>query len=353
MEQNLNISYSEDLVAVIVKLWHNKTFIIVSCCIGAALGLIIGFSKPRTYEAKIIFAPETEQTMGSGISSIASMMGVNIDNSVDAISIDMLSDVLSSTPFVFDLFQTKVEMVDGTQTYLLDYLKHYQKKPWWSYVFGAPFMLIDKLRSDDENAPADSVLVMTNLPSEEREFVKMFSEILRVEFDKKTGAARLTIRMQDPLVAATVLEEIVRNYKKYMSDYRTSKARQDVENLTLICEERRQDYYKSQQIYADFVDANKNLILLRAQAEQLKLQQEMQLAYQVYSQVATQLEAARLKEQQAKPVFVVIEPISVPLKPVGPGKFTLLVVFTFLSACVSIGWILFGRRIWFMFRNQL
>ena len=37
------------------------------------------------------------------------------------------------------------------------------------------------------------------------------------------------------------------------------------------------------------------------------MQNDMNLAYQVYSQVATQLQVARAKVQEAKPVFAVVE----------------------------------------------
>ena len=69
----------------------------------------------------------------------------------------------------------------------------------------------------------------------------------------------------------------------------------------------------------------------------------MQLAYQVYSQVATQLEAARIKEQQAKPVFTIIDPVTVPLRQAAPSKAKLLIGFVILFGCVGSAWVLVGR----------
>ena len=132
------------------------------------------------------------------------------------------------------------------------------------------------------------------------------------------------------------------NLKGYMSDYRTSKARQDIENLEVICNQRKADYYKAQQAYAQFVDANQSVIRQSAQAERERLQQEMNLAYQVYSQVATQLEAARIKEQEAKPVFAILEPAVIPNQKAAPSKAKMLVIFTFLAGCCAAAWALFG-----------
>lgn len=342
-----------DIMELISKLWKKRMMIIKWCVVGAVIGLVVGFSIPKTYSASVTLAPETQQKSGSGLSGMASMLGVNLNNSVDAISVDMFPDVVHSTPFIVDLFDLPVqfERKDSTiNTTLLDYMKDYQKKAWWSYVMEAPFKVlgwcIDLVTPDKEEAQVSGELNPTNLPKDERDVVKFFSENIAVSVDKKTGKTSMSLLMQDPLVVAQVMEAVTDNLKTYMSNYRTSKARQDVANLSSICEERKADYYKAQQAYAKFVDANKNVILQSAQAERERLQQEMNLAYQVYSQVASQLEASRIEEQQAKPVFTIINPVTVPIKKAAPSKAKMLVIFTFLAGCCAAAWVLFGDEYW-------
>ena len=354
-EQNYNNIPEEqeiDIMELISKLWKKKWMILKWCGVGAVIGLIVGFSIPKTYKASVTLAPETEQRMGSGVSSIASMMGVSLDNSVDAISVEMFPDVVASTPFAFELFDLPVtfEYKDTLlTTYLLDYVKEYQKQPWWDYVISAPFKALGWLMSlgeEEEPEVPMSELNPQNLPKSERGVVKFLAENISVVVDKKSGKTKITAEMQDPLVAAILVEAVMQNIKTYMSDYRTSKTRQDVENLTIIYEQRKQDYYDAQQAYAQYADANKNVVLQRAQAERERLQQEMNLAYTVYSQVATQLEAARIKEQEAKPVFAVLEPVTVPIKKSAPSKAKILVIFTFLAGCCAAAWVLFGEDYW-------
>lgn len=79
----------------------------------------------------------------------------------------------------------------------------------------------------------------------------------------------------------------------------------------------------------------------------------MNLAFQVYSQVATQLEAARIKEQEAKPVFAVVQPPVVPLQKTAPSKVKYLVIFTFLAGCCAAAWILFGQEYWDKLKTDL
>ena len=351
-----------DIMELISKLWKNRSMIIKWCIAGAIIGLVVGFSIPKTYTASVTLAPEMQQKTSSGVSSIASMMGVNLNNSVDAISVEMFPDVVHSTPFIFELFDLPVtfEHKDTVvNTTLIDYMLEYQKSPWWTPIMQFPFKAlgwcIDLVTPGDEEEE-DSVggtLNPNNLPKKERGVVKFFAENIMVNVDKKSFKTQMSLEMQDPVVVATVMEAITENLKDYMSDYRTSKARQDVENLQVIADLRKADYYKAQHAYANYIDSNKNVSLQSAQVERERLQQEMNLAYQVYSQVATQLEGSRIQAEQAKPVFVIINPVTIPLQRTAPSKAKMLVIFTFLAGCIAAAWVLFGDEYWKKLKDNL
>ena len=350
-----------DIMELISKLWKRRSFIIKWCIAGAIIGLVAGFSIPKTYKAGVTLAPELQQKTSSGVSSIASMMGVNLNNSVDAINAEMFPDVVHSTPFIYELFDLPVtfERKDSVITApLLEYMKEYQKAPWWTPIINFPFKVlgwcINLVRPDEEEEESGEVVLNpTNLPKKERAVVKYFAENIMVNVDKKSLKTQMSLLMQDPLVVATVMNAVTDNLKDYMSDYRSSKARQDVENLEVICAERKADYYKAQQAYAKYIDANKNVILQSANAERERLQQEMTLAYQVYSQVATNLEGSRIQAEQAKPVFVIIDPVTVPIKKAAPSKAKMLIIWTFLAGCCAAAWVLFGEEYWKKLKENL
>ena len=367
MQENINNQpyYDDeqeiDIMELISKLWKKRSLIIKWCIAGAIVGLVVGFSIPKTYTSSVTFAPETQQKTNSSVSSIASMMGVNLNNSVDAISVEMYPDIVHSTPFIVELFDLPVTFKykdEHMTTSLLEYMKEYQKSPWWSAVISAPFkalgwvMSLGKEKEEDVEGPI-SELDVNNLPKKEREVVKFFAENIMVNVDKKTGKTSMSLELQDPNVVATVMDAVTENLKNYMSDYRTSKARQDIENLEVICAQRKADYYAAQQAYAQSVDGNKSVVRQSAQAELERLQQEMNLAYQVYSQVATQLEGARIQAEQAKPVFVIIDPVTVPIRKTAPSKAKMLVIFTFLAGCCAAGWILCGDEYWKKLKGSL
>ena len=111
-----------------------------------------------------------------------------------------------------------------------------------------------------------------------------------------------------------------------------------------LFKERQQEYYVAQKRYADYMDSHDNIILQSVRAEQERLQNDMSLAYQVYSQVASQLQVARAKVQEEKPVFAVVEPAVVPFT-FGNSKKIYVLAFIFLSVCIVIFWKLFGENI--------
>ena len=94
------------------------------------------------------------------------------------------------------------------------------------------------------------------------------------------------------------------------------------------------------------MDANRNVVLQRTQAEGTRLQNDMSIAFQIYSQVETQLQVARAKVQEAKPVFAIVEPATVPLGPSGPNNKIIIFFFIFLGFAGSSFWILFGKDLW-------
>ena len=115
----------------------------------------------------------------------------------------------------------------------------------------------------------------------------------------------MSVSLQSPKVAAVVADSVVHKLQEYITDYRTSKVKDDCAYLEKLFKERQREYYTAQKKYANYVDTHDNLVLQSVRTEQERLQNDMSLAYQIYSQVANQLQVARAKVQEEKPVFAV------------------------------------------------
>ena len=102
-----------------------------------------------------------------------------------------------------------------------------------------------------------------------------------------------------------------------------------------------------------FADANRNVILQTLTSEKDRLQKNLSMAEQIYSQSMGQLQVLRGKVQEAKPVFAVVEPATVPLVPASPKKMLIITAFAFLAFVLESAWILFGKDIYHDFKNEL
>lgn len=317
--------------------------------VGVVLGIIIALSIPKQYTVTVTLSPEMGGDKASGgLASLASsFLGGGASNSPDALNATLAPDIVASTPFILELFNTRVQTLDGKlDTTLVAYLDE-QKQPWWGYIKAAPGMAIGAIKSlFAEEADTASVLNPFQLTKKESEKVEGLRKILTADVDNKTAMTTISVTLQDPKVTAIVADSVVGKLQQYIIDYRIKKAKEDCAYLEQLYKERQQEYYEAQSKYAHYFDSNRNIAFQSVRAEQERLQNDMNLAYQVYSQVAQQLQVARAKIQEEKPVFAVVEPASIPLQPSGTSRKTILAGIMFLVICGTGAWKLIGISYW-------
>lgn len=325
--------------------------------VGVVLGIIIALSIPKQYTVTVTLSPEMGGDKASGgLASLASSFlgGAATSNSPDALNATLAPDIVASTPFILELFNTKVQTLDGElDTTLVAYLDE-QKQPWWGYIKAAPGMAIGAIKSIfTEEAYTASVLNPFQLTEEEYEKVEGLRKMLTADVDKKTAMTTISVTLQDPKVTAIVADSVVAKLQQYIIDYRIKKAKEDCAYLEELYKERQQEYYEAQSKYAHYFDSNRNIAFQSVRAEQERLQNDMNLAYQVYSQVAQQLQVARAKIQEEKPVFAVVEPATVPLQPSGTSRKMILIGITFFITCATGVWKILGITFWQKIRKVL
>lgn len=322
--------------------------------VGVVLGIIIALSIPKQYTVTVTLSPEMGGDKSSGLASLASSFlgGSASSSSNDALNVTLAPDIVASTPFVLELFNTRVQTLDGElDTTLVTYLDE-QKQPWWGYIKAAPGMAIGAIKSlFTEEIDTASVLNPFQLTPKEASKVEAIKQSIYADVDKKTAKTTISVTLQDPKVTAIVADSVVAKLQQYIIDYRIKKAKEDCAYLEELYKERQQEYYQAQSKYAHYFDTNRNIAFQSVRAEQERLQNDMNLAYQVYSQVAQQLQVARAKIQEEKPVFAVVEPATIPLQPSGTSRKTILVGIVFLLVCGTGAWKLLGQEYWKKFRN--
>lgn len=357
MKQQQDIHTNEeleiDLMDLLRKVVSIRKKIYKAAGIGLIIGVIVAISIPKQYTVEVTLSPEMGSAKGGGLSGLAaSFLGsdVTMGDGSDALNASLSADIVSSTPFLLELSTMKIPVLKNEMMTLNAYLDE-ESSPWWSYVIGLPGMAIGGVKSlfiseEDEFMSSDKASHGTiELSKKESVKIETLKRKIAASVDNKTAMTTVAVTFQNPKVAAIVADSVVGKLQEYIINYRTSKAKEDCVYLERLFKERQQEYYVAQKKYADYLDSHDNIILQSARAEQERLQNDMSLAYQVYSQVASQLQVARAKVQEEKPVFAVVEPAVVPLNPSGTSKKIYVLAFIFLSVCIVIFWKLFGENI--------
>lgn len=330
-------------------IWQSKKTIFKICGISTLIGIIVAFSIPKEYTTTVTLASEvTKSSSTSSVAALASMAGINIgsSNSRDALSPLIYPEVVSSTPFLTELFNREVQTIDGTiNTTVEKYLLENQKSPWWNYIFSMPSRFVSYIlsffkKNDIEPNIESNKIDTFNLTKRQYSVIGALKQRISVEVNKKTAVITLRVTMQDPLISATLANILINNLQEYITKYRTSKAKIDLEFAEKLFEESKEEYYKAQEEYAHYIDNNQNISLKSIQAQGERLENEMRLKYSVYNQAAQQLQLAKAKLQENTPIYAIIQSASIPLKASKPSKMFTIMAFIFMGALASISLIL-------------
>lgn len=334
-----DIDYKE----LIGKVWLGRKFIMKVTVGFIILGLISAFTMTRKYTTTVTLVPELgKSSSSSSFRNITSMLGLGgslSEGTADAYNVTVYPEVVASIPFATRLFDIRVSDEENEiDTTLIGYLTREQ--------FSISGLVIKPILSLflTDSIESDKVDVF-RLTKKQSNIVEYLNKAIMVDVDKKSGETTINVTMDNPVIAATVADTVCSYLREFITDYRTKKAREDLDNYQKIAAESYKKYLNASRAYAYYQDHNRGLILNAAISEGTRLSNELNIASQVYSQSKLQAEAARGKLIDEKPVFAIIQPASVPLLPDNSRKKVLL-IWTFIGFVLSSVWVLYGKEYW-------
>lgn len=324
-----------DIVKLARIIIDDKKKMGIYCGVAAVIAIIVAFSIPRIYKSSIMLAPEETSSGFSGnISSLASMVGMNMKfgDSGDAIYPEIYPDAMESTTFLVSLFPVKVSSKNGEIKDMpySDYLEKHQKHPWWEY----PGVLIRKLIKfikGPDTAGNSKEIDPCCLTKEQSELAGAISGNIKCHVDKKTNVISITVTDQDALIAKTMVDTVTAHLQDFITNYRTNKARNDEAYMKQLFNEAKQQYDEARRKYASYSDANAKVVLQSVQSRIDDLENEMQLRYNIFTQVTEQLQMAKAKVQERTPAFTTLQNSTVPVKHSNMPKVFILILFLILA----------------------
>lgn len=339
----VNSNNQIDLLQIAKILFKKKYTYCITMGAAVVVGSIVAFSIPKMYKTEVVLAPEltSSSSVSSSLSDIASMVGVNfksVGSSYDAIYPEIYPQIISSTPFLTSMFNVRVSSCDSIikDVSLYNYLNTKQKVTWWDSIK----IFVIRIFKKKKKGKGNHVLDNFNLSESEFETAKAIRGLIGCSVDKKTSIITLSFMAQDPYISACVADTIQQKLQDYITLYRTKKARIDLDYALSLYDKAKKQYEEAQQKFADFADSNENLILESYKVKRDNLENEMQLQFNIYNQIAQQVQMARAKIQEKTPAFTQIQPATVPLKKDSPKRMTIIVAYALFAFIVTTIYIL-------------
>lgn len=355
-DKNIEIMNEEESSIDFGALWQSvisrKKIYAKVLGIAFVLACIYALSVPKNYTCEVMLAPELSLSGGrSSLSALAQSFGMNIGmkgSGSEALYPALYPDLMNSVDFKTSLFPVEISLeekddddnISVRKMSYYDYLLNEQRKPWWSMAIGSVVGAIVELLTTDEDSldNANAVVNPFRLTKKQTAVAKMINKKVVCDVDKKTMVITIQVTDQDPLVCATMADSVQERLQDFITDYRTSKARSDLKYNQKLYVEAKRDYDKARRLYAEFSDANQDIILQSVRTKLIDLENEMQLKFNAYNTIAAQLEAAKAKVQEETPSFTTLQSATVPLKPTSPRKVRLVLIALFLAFMGTTVW---------------
>ena len=345
-----------DLIALAKTVWRGRKLILAIVFAGMLMGLFVALLSPKEFTASSTMVPQLSSSKSKlgNLSSLAAIAGFNLDMNIETTELSPLvyPQIVESVPFQLEIMEASFTFkgIDHPIS-LYEYYINYSKPNFLSlitkYTIGLPGVIISALKSKKPEEPAIAGEELFDAPialTENQEKIrKLLSKRITLETNEKQGYVVLNVIAHGPKLAAQIAHKAQALLQKYITEFKVKKATAQLQFIEERYAEKKKEFEKTQKNLALFVDRNKSVTSAVARTEEVRLQNEYKLAFEVYSQLAQQLEQAQIKVKEDTPVFSIVKPVTVPLEKSKPNRPLILIIWTFLGGVIAIGWI-FGKQ---------
>ncbi|MDO4228944.1 MAG: Wzz/FepE/Etk N-terminal domain-containing protein [Capnocytophaga sp.] len=331
-----------DLIELIRKLWRAKISILKFVILFFILGVLVALFSAKEYTATTVMIPQTsdDKTSANGLGGLAAMAGISLNGaSSEAIPLSTYPEIVNSIPFKKKLAQTmlKLEGIDkeiSYEQYYHDYVKTGFLDVVKKYTIGLPAVIFGKEEKNDKTQQEGNILSITH---KEKKLFENITRQLTLEIDEKKGIITLTYNMPEALAAAQMLQSAQTLLQETITAFKIQKASEELDFIRQRYEESEKNFKAKQFALAQFQDRNRDLFGSLPQTRLQQLQTDYNLAFNVYSELAKQLETKQIKVKEDQPIFIIIEPVSIPNERSKPKRIIIVAIWTLLGIIIGIG----------------
>lgn len=342
-----------DLLELAKTVWKKRKQVIRITFAFILVGLAVALLTPKEFTASSTFIPQTSESGkgGGSLGGLASLAGINLGgiSGGSEIQPSLYPKFVSSVHFRKALLNAPI-MVEGLSE-TVTYAKYYEEvaKPGLmanikKYTIGLPGLILKAIKGKPDQA-----LVQT----EEGDLIRLsedevghFGRLdgqMSVSPNEKEGFVSLTFVMPEPLMAAQMAKYAQELLQNEVIAYKISNAREQLIYTEERFEEKKAEFDQIQARLANFRDRNQNISSATAMNQMERLEAEFNFAFSIYTELAKQLEQAKLQVSKDTPIFSIIQPVTIPTEKSAPKRPLILVIFAILGCIIALGYI-FGSE---------
>jgi uncharacterized protein involved in exopolysaccharide biosynthesis len=342
-------------IELVKAIWGGRLLIIAVTLIFIIIGLFVAFGSAEEFSSQVKLMPENQQISRLGsLGGLARQFGISPgQEQLEGIPPTLYPEIARSLTLMILLMEHEVTLPGtNTKVSLFEYFtEHQQSSPVEfvsKYTIGLPFTVLRWIRGWFTGEDEQMVIIPSDDPKSDRiirltkdqwEVIEILRNKISVFMNKENGIVSILVRMPDAVMAADVADQVVQYLTEYIMDYRTEKARSDVEFIEDRYKEINTRFEVAQVKLAEFTDRQRSTTRATDEIQIQRLQSEFNLTFSLYTNMAERLEQARIKLQEDTPIVMVLEPASVPDRRSKPNRPLILVVFTLLGGLISVAYV--------------
>ena len=333
-----------DLLPLVKTIWLKWKVIVRITTLFFIVGLFIAILSPIEYTANSIFVPqisETNRSSGS-LGGLASLAGINLSSigGGSEISPSLYPKIVSSVNFKLKVLNAPIFVEDKQQ--IMSYKEFYEtaydpgifnivKK----YTVGLFGTLKNLYGSNEQEIRHDNDQLIKISQEDFQHFKRLENQII-VSPNEKEGFVSLSFILPEPIMAAQMAKFAQDLLQQQVIEYKISNAQEQLKFTQELFNEKKKDFEDIQAKLANFRDRNQNLASASILNQQQRLEAEYNFAFNIYTELAKQLEQAKIQVAKDTPVFSIIQPVTVPVEKSAPRRILILIIFSIFGIIFSI-----------------
>lgn len=342
-----------DLIALAKALWLGRKIVIKTTLIFTVIGVFIAIFSEKEYTAKVTFVPQISKSkVGGSLGGLAAMAGINLGaigggSEISPLmyprimnNISLKKEILQ-TPLTIEGFEKKITFYDYfvnvNQLNVLDVIK--------KYTIGLPNVIrkyFEKSYKEVLTKDLDRNSLI-KISEDEVSLFRILEDKVIIVVNEDDGFVTIEAKMPEPKAAAELTERVQELLQKYLINFKIKKSKDQLEFIKLRYTDAERKFKDKQQELAKYRDRNMNVGTALGRTKLEFLQDEYDLIYGVYSELAKQLETQYIQVTEDTPVFTVIEPVYIPKERSKPKRFFILFTWMFFGLLLGVI-VLYGKE---------